>query len=96
MVRSFADTGTADIYHGRDTKRARQLLPEDLHANAGRKLDILDEAETLESLKMPGLRLHRLRGDRAGFWSISINAQYRIVFRWTGDAEDVGIVDYHR
>lgn len=95
-IRSFGDTGTEDIFHGRNSKAARRVLPEALHPVAGRKLDILDEAESLESLRMPGLRLHRLKGARAGVWSVSINMQYRIVFRWKGDAGGVTIEDYHR
>lgn len=94
-IRSFADKGTEEIFHGRSTKAARRSLPQELHSVAGRKLDILDEAESLRALKMPGLRLHRLKGELAGHWSISINMQYRIVFRWTGEAEDVRIQDYH-
>ena len=62
-----------------------------------RKLRQLDAAVTLEDLRVPpGNRLERLRGDRAGEWSIRVNDQWRICFRWTGgDAYDVQIVDYH-
>ncbi len=49
-TRSFGDNGTEDIFHGRNTKAARRVLPESLHSVAGRKLDVLDEAESLESL----------------------------------------------
>ena len=64
---------------------------------ARRKLEQLDAATTLEFLRVPpGNRLETLRGDRAGCYSIRINGQFRICFRWTGqDAEDVEIVDYH-
>lgn len=62
-----------------------------------RKLKQLDLARSLDDLRAPpGNRLEPLRGDRAGLWSIRINDQFRICFRWTGtDAEDVEIVDYH-
>jgi len=62
-----------------------------------RKLRQLDAAVALDDLRVPpGNRLERLRGDRAGEWSIRINDQWRICFRWLGgDAHGVQIVDYH-
>jgi proteic killer suppression protein len=62
-----------------------------------RKLRILDAATTLDDLKVPpGNRLERLQGDRSGRWSIRINDQWRICFRWRdGDAHEVELVDYH-
>ena len=62
-----------------------------------RKLRQLDAAVTLEDLRVPpGNHLERLRGDRVGEWSIRINDQWRICFRWErNDAHDVEIVDYH-
>ena len=57
---------------------------------------MLDAAERLEDLKAPpGNRLEKLKGDRDGQWSIRINDQWRICFRWNEGAEDVEIVDYH-
>jgi proteic killer suppression protein len=62
-----------------------------------RKLRMLDAAARLDDLRVPpGNRLERLRGDRAGQYSIRINDQWRICFRWHGgDAYEVEIVDYH-
>jgi proteic killer suppression protein len=62
-----------------------------------RKLDMIDAAEDLADLRTPpGNRLEALKGDRKGQYSIRINDQFRICFRWTkGGAEDVEIVDYH-
>jgi toxin HigB-1 len=62
-----------------------------------RKLKQLDLARRIEDMRSPpGNRLESLRGNRAGQWSIRVNDQFRICFRWTGaDAEDVEIVDYH-
>ncbi len=62
-----------------------------------RKLKQLDLARRLDDLRAPPAnRLEPLKGDRAGQWSIRVNDQFRICFRWTGaDAEDVEIVDYH-
>ncbi len=64
---------------------------------ARRKLEQLHAAASLEFLRVPpGNRLEALKGDRAGQYSIRINDQFRLCFRWTGeDAEDVEIVDYH-
>lgn len=63
-----------------------------------RKLKQLDLAQRIEDLRAPPAnRLERLKGDRAGQWSIRVNDQFRVCFRWTGsDAEDVEIVDYHQ
>ncbi|WBQ11608.1 type II toxin-antitoxin system RelE/ParE family toxin [Hyphomonadaceae bacterium ML37] len=62
-----------------------------------RKLDMLDAAERLDDLKaQPGNRLEALKGNRAGQYSIRINAQWRICFVWrNGKAEEVEVVDYH-
>jgi proteic killer suppression protein len=62
-----------------------------------RKLRLINAARRIDDLQVPpGNRLERLKGDRAGQWSIRINDQWRIVFRWTdGGAEHVEIVDYH-
>ena len=96
MVVSFANRGTEDIFDGKDTKAARKTLPFQLHARGGRTLDMLQAAVSLQSLSLPGLRLEKLKGDRAGQHSIRVNDQYRVCFRWTdAGAEDVEIVDYH-
>ncbi len=69
----------------------------ELQRAALRKLVILDAAETLDDLRSPpGNRLEKLAGHRAGEYSIRINDQWRICFRWqAADAHDVEIVDYH-
>ena len=58
---------------------------------------MLDAAVTVEDLRVPpGNRLEALKGDRKGFWSIKINGQWRIIFRWKdGYAENVEIIDCH-
>jgi proteic killer suppression protein len=68
-----------------------------VHKAALRKLRMLDAATSVDDLRVPpGNRLERLRGDRAGQYSIRVNRQWRICFRWDdGDAHDVEIVDYH-
>ncbi|HEX3356908.1 MAG TPA: type II toxin-antitoxin system RelE/ParE family toxin [Tepidisphaeraceae bacterium] len=97
MIRSFKDTATSDIAREIRSKAARKLLPESQHDSAYRKLIFLDNATSLQDiLNWRGLRLEKLKGDRAGQYSIRINDQYRICFEWKGqDAFDVTIVDYH-
>ncbi|MDA0311862.1 MAG: type II toxin-antitoxin system RelE/ParE family toxin [Gemmatimonadetes bacterium] len=96
MIVSFKNRGTEDIFDGDDSKAARKILPTSLHARAGRTLDQIEAALSLQSLSLPGLRLEKLRGDRAGQHSIRVNDQYRVCFRWTeAGPDDVEIVDYH-
>ncbi len=97
MIRSFADSGAEDVFNGVASRRARAVCPVRLWPVAWRKLDQLNQARGLADLKAPpGNRLERLRGDRAGEFSLRINRQYRICFRWEdGHAEEVRIVDYH-
>lgn len=96
MIVSFKDRGTEDIFDGTDSKAARKTLPSTLHDRAGKSLDQVSAAVSLHSLSLPGLRLEKLKGNRAGQHSIRINDQYRVCFRWTElGAADVEIVDYH-
>jgi len=97
MIRGFRDRATEDLFNGRNSKAARQRLPHALWKVATRRLDALDQAETLDDLRVPpGNRLEALRGDRRGQHSIRINDQYRICFRWTeAGPVDVEVVDYH-
>jgi proteic killer suppression protein len=96
LIVSFRDRGTEDIFDGEDSKAARKTLPSRLHERAGRTLDQLSAAVSLNSLSLPGLRLEKLKGGRAGQHSIRINEQYRICFVWTeSGAENVEIVVYH-
>lgn len=97
MIRTFADQGTCDIYKGVDSQAARRTLPKVLWPVARRKLHWIDSARTVEVLRVPpGNRLEALKGNRAGLWSIRINDQYRITFRFQqGDAYEVCCEDYH-
>jgi proteic killer suppression protein len=97
MIVSFADAATEDLFYGRSTKASRRRLPHLLRETAGKKLDQLDSAIHFEDLRIPpGNRLQALKGDRKGQFSIRINEQYRICFRWTDQGpEDVEVVDYH-
>jgi proteic killer suppression protein len=93
VLRSFADKETERVWQRR---RVRKLDGEVQRA-ALRKLLILDAAETLDDLRVPpGNRLEKLKGSRAGSYSVRVNQQWRICFRWTqAGPEDVEIVDYH-
>ena len=92
MIRSFADRDTRALYEGRRVRRF-----EGFRAQAERRLQILRRARTLDDLRrLPSNRLEALSGDREGRFSIRINRQWRVCFRWhEGDAYDVEIVDYH-
>lgn len=94
MIKTFADHRTADIFAG---KPVRKGFPNTIVTVARRKLDMIDSAPTLESLKLPpSNKLHPLKGDRTGQNAIWINSQWRVCFVWlNGDAYDVEIADYH-
>ena len=93
MIRNFADKEAVKIWDGTLSRR----LPADLQTIARRKLRMLNNAENLNDLRVPPAnRLEALKGDRRGQYSIRINEQWRICFRWAdGDAHDVQIVDCH-
>ena len=86
-----------DVFNGVNSAAARKSCPQSLWGIARRKLDQLDSAEQLADLRVPpGNRLEGLRGDRAGQYSIRVNDQYRLSFRWSAEGpENVEIVDYH-
>ncbi|MCK9532902.1 MAG: type II toxin-antitoxin system RelE/ParE family toxin [Gammaproteobacteria bacterium] len=93
MIKTFRDRESAALFAD---ERVRRLPPE-IRQHARRKLLILDQVSSVEELRIPpGNRLEPLSGDRTGQWSIRINAQWRICFRFEdGHAWDVEIVDYH-
>ncbi len=97
MIESFKDKATEDIFNGFRSKQARKTCPQALWPVANRKLDQLDSVVTLEELKVPpGNRLEALSGDRSGSYSIRINQQYRICFKWGNNGPfEVEIIDYH-
>ena len=96
-ILSFADRGTEDINYGRRSKAGLRLLGAALHEKARVKLARLHAATSLNDLAtLPGNRLEKLIGDRAGQYSIRINDQFRICFNWTDKgATSVEITDYH-
>ena len=94
MIKTFADKDAERVF-GRVAVRRWSLQVQRV---ARRKLVQLDASQQLDDLRIPpGNRLEKLRGERAGYYSIRVNDQWRICFRWrNGDAFDVSIVDYHR
>lgn len=97
MITSFGDVGTEDVFNGAVTKRARRVCPQELWERARRKLFQLDSVTRLDELRVPpSNRFEGLKGDRKGEYSIRINDQYRVCFRWA-DAGPYGVTieDYH-
>ena len=96
MIISFGDKVTADVFNGISNSRVRRL-PHQIVEYAVMKLDILNSAHNIDDLRSPpGNRLEQLSGNLRGFYSIRINNQWRIIFRWdANNAYDVRIVDYH-
>lgn len=92
MIRSFRCKETEQLFSTGSSRRFAAF-----RAIAERKLQQLDSAETLEFLRSPpGNRLEALAGDRQGHYSIRINDQWRVIFRWTREGPaDVEIIDYH-
>jgi toxin HigB-1 len=92
LIRSFHDTDSEAVLQQRRIKRFQQIA-----AVALRRLVQIDSAEELRDLaSIPANRLEALKGDRKGQYSVRINDQYRLCFRWRdGDAFEVEITDYH-
>ena len=97
MALAFKNKATEDVFNGKATKAALRLYPKSLWKVAVRKLDQLDSVLSLDELRVPpGNRLEALSGNQVGQYSIRINDQYRICFRWTETGPvDVEITDYH-
>ena len=93
MIAGFKDRETERIWLGQLSRR----LPNDIQRVARRKLRMLNNARTLDDLRIPPAnRLEALKGNRKGQHSIRINDQWRVCFAWTdGNAERVEIADYH-
>jgi toxin HigB-1 len=92
MIRSFADPDTRKLFELEHVRRWTSI-----ERQALRKLVQLDLAQSIGDMRIPpGNRLEALHGDRKGQWSIRINDQYRICFRWSAEGPTgVEIVDYH-
>lgn len=93
MILSFADKTTEQLFRGVPVKK----LPADLQNKAFNKLNQIDDAASIDYLRFPpSNRLEKLAGTLRGFWSIRVNAQWRIIFHFAdGNAFDVEFIDYH-
>lgn len=92
MIKSFKNKETEDIWNGNRSKS----LPHDIQNIARRKLRMINNAHDLKDLQIPpSNKLEKLKGDRKDQYSIRINLQWRICFKWNSDAHEVEITDYH-
>ncbi len=93
MIKSFGSKETESIWDGRRVAK----LPNDVQHVARRKLRMLNSAQNMADLVIPpSNRLEKLLGKLKDYYSIRINSQWRIIFKWSdGQADDVTIIDYH-
>jgi proteic killer suppression protein len=92
MIRSFKHRGLKRLYEGGD----RSGIRADLLETVERIITVLDTATTPQALNIPRYHLHPLKGDLKGLWSVTVRANWRIIFRFEGaDAFDVELIDYH-
>ncbi len=97
MIISFKGSATEDIFNGINSKAAHRACPQMLWRITARKLDQLDSVHALDELKVPpDNRLESLSGDRQDEYSIRINEQYRICFKWGESGPfNAEVTDYH-
>lgn len=92
MIKTFQHKGLKAYFETGSTKGIRVDHAKRLTSVLG----VLDQAVSIEEINMPGFRLHQLKGDLAGFWSVSISGNWRVIFRFVGqDVELVDYLDYH-
>ena len=92
MIRTFNHKGLRELFE----KGRSKHIASDFAAKLLRQLDAIDQAETPEQLNFPGFDLHELRGERAGTWSMKVNKNWRLTFRFDGEnAVELDLEDYH-
>lgn len=92
MIRTFRHRGLKSLFVRGD----RSGIRPDLLDRVEVVLALLDAARSPLAMRLPGYRLHALKGDRRGYWSVSVSANWRIIFRFEGDdVYDVELIDYH-
>ena len=94
MIKTFGDNESVKIWNGIRSKK----LPNEIQAVARRKLRMLNNAQDVNDLRIPPAnRLEKLKGNLEDYYSIRINNQWRIIFKWiNNDAYEISIVDYHK
>ncbi len=91
MIRSFRHRGLKRLYERGDRRR----LPPEMVDRIEEVLTLLDVAQSVHELDLPHFRLHALSGNRTGQWAVTVRANWRIVFRFDDEPEDVDFLDYH-
>ena len=92
MIESFRHRGLKRLYERGDRSKLNAALVERIED----ALALLDVAGRQQDLDLPGLRLHALKGDLKGFWSVTLSGNWRLIFRFAdGDAHDVDLLVYH-
>jgi proteic killer suppression protein len=92
MIESFRHKGLKRLFEHDD----RSKLSADMVEKIKVVLAALDQAESIDDLNQPAFRLHMLKGDLKGFWSVTVRANWRVIFRFEdGSALDVDLTDYH-
>jgi toxin HigB-1 len=92
MIKTFRHKGLKQLF---ETGRSRSVSA-DLTRRLIRQLDLLNRATGPTDMNLPGNRLHELKGDRKGIWSITVSGNWRLTFTFEGeDAHDVDLEDYH-
>lgn len=91
MIRTFRHKGLKRLFeqddpHGVNPEHVRKIR---------NILATLHAATRVEHLNLPSFRLHALKGEMRGFWAVTVRANWRVIFRFDGDADDVDYVDYH-
>ena len=92
MIRSFRHKGLKLLFDEGDRRKVHSVHADKIE----RILARLEESSEVGSMDLPGFRLHPLKGDLAGFWSVTVSGNWRVIFRFGGGhASDVDLVDYH-
>lgn len=92
MIRSFKHKGLRELFERDETRRVRPDHLERLRLI----LSALDQADAAGDMNQPTFRLHSLKGDRHGFWAVTVRANWRVTFRFSeGDAYELDLEDYH-
>ena len=92
MIESFRHKGLKRLFQKGEAKG----IPPDQVEKVEHILFVLNRARSPEDMNLPGFRLHRLKGDLKAFWSVTVRANWRVIFRFEeGDAYDVDLIDYH-
>lgn len=92
MIESFKHKGLKRLFQQGEAQGINSELLEKLE----NILFVLNRVRRPEDMNLPGFKLHRLKGDLKGFWSVTVRANWRVIFRFeAGDAYDVDLIDYH-